>query len=651
MYFRKQGYKYAIILMVIMVITSLTENDLFARRYMLMNQPEFNYRFSYEYDKEKRTSPFSNREDKAITFQEGFDFKTNGWIYHPALMTYTLRYSPEWEQLSQETKGQDKAKTDNFLQGYFTDLTLFQFKPYSFRFFAGRRRLTVSSNLARKSKNNIDTYGTSIYLKYPVLPTTLDYSHTGNDQTGFFEFKEDINDVRVQMRYSRHLGDTTVLSSYKDTSTNLQGSTTDLKEQKVNLYNVYDVSDNGTLRSDLGYRNSEGDFIKLDKYSISENLSLRHRENLKTNYNFRYVKNDFETSENRTKSLGFNLTHLLYENLTTTINTIGIQNEFSGIDEKEYGGGINFNYRRRIPWGALNLNMGQNYMKNEIDKMADFIDIREEDVPLFTGTITLLQNENVSVDSIIVRNEQNPAIVYQEGIDYRIEELGSSIRISRTGGGNISEGQTVLVDYTYESSPAFDFLTKSSSYGISLNLWSVWNIHYNVHRKKEKFLSGTLPGRLIDDTIYSAGTEVNWKWSKTHFVYVDSDTTSVPKKEWRAGERINFKPSRRYFFSISGLYGETEFLDIEETETFKTYSSSIQMLTSEKSRLTLKGFWNSIVGPAADNTSSGYSLIFDFAYRILRGKIEYSNAHENDKRAQDDTRNEYVMFEVKTVRF
>ncbi len=254
-------------------------------------------------------------EDKSITYQEGLEIATDGWIYHPALIKYTLRYSPEWEQLSQQTKGQDEVKTDSLLQGYLTDLTLFQFKPYTFRFFASRRRQTVSSNLSRRSKKNIDIYGTNVIFKYPVLPTSIDYSHTENEQTGFFEFKEEIDNVRVQMKYNRHMGDSTMLTSYKDTTTVVLGKTTDLMEQKINLYNLYDISDNKALRSDIGYRNSDGDFIKLERYSLAENLSWKHRDNLRTDYNLRYEKNDFGTSLSEMKSLGFNLEHLLYENL------------------------------------------------------------------------------------------------------------------------------------------------------------------------------------------------------------------------------------------------------------------------------------------------------------------------------------------------
>jgi hypothetical protein len=656
MYFRKRGHKYAAILFVMMVISSLTESYVYARRYFLMEFPELNYRFSYEFEKEKRSGPNLERKDETMTFFEGLDIKTGGWVYHPALLEYKLRLLPEWEQMSEKIQPDLKVKTRNFLQGYFFDATILKSKPYTLRLFANRRRLTLSSNFAKRSKNDVDTYGSVLIFKYPVLPTTVNYTRTESRQTGFFDFDEDIDELRLRMRFREILGDSRLRASYKDTSTTIRGQTSGNLEQKVDLLNSHDFEKKRTLRTNLEYRETRGDFFDLTRYLFSEKLSWQHRKNLRTNYNLSYEKSDFETSLSEAKSLGFNLTHVLYENLTSSVNATGAKNQFSGNKELEYGGRLHFNYVRKIPWGSLNINMGHDYMINEQDKIEDLIEVNAEPVTLTIGDVTLLKNKHVDIDSIEVWNESHN-FKFREDIDYRVTELGSQARITCVSGElidnnfNCSTGAPVVVDYMFLSDPPFDFTTFSRTYGIRLNIRSVWNIYYNLYLSNERFLSGIPPEELTDDKIHSAGTELTWRWSKTGLVFSDSDTINIPKKTWDIREMVTFRPSKDVFFSFSGGYRETEFKDTGDVETFNSITANMQMLTSRKSRLIFKGFRNKVSGMAEENINSGFSAIFEMAYRILRGSMEYTFSNEKDEIAREIIRNHSLLLEVKTMRF
>jgi hypothetical protein len=656
MYFRKRVHKYAAILFVMMVVSSLTESYVYARRYFLMEFPELNYRFSYEFEKEKRSGPNLERKDETMTFFEGLDIKTGGWVYHPALLEYKLRLLPEWEQMSEKIQPDLKVKTRNFLQGYFFDATILKSKPYTLRLFANRRRLTLSSNFAKRSKNDVDTYGSVLIFKYPVLPTTVNYTRTESRQTGFFDFDEDIDELRLQMRFREILGDSRLRASYKDTSTTIRGQTSGNLEQKVDLLNSHDFEKKKTLRTNLEYRETRGDFFDLTRYLFSEKLSWQHRKNLRTNYNLSYEKSDFETSLSEAKSLGFNLTHILYENLTSSVNATGAKNQFSGNKELEYGGRLHFNYVRKIPWGSLNINMGHDYMINEQDKIEDLIEVNAEPVTLTIGDVTLLKNKHVDIDSIEVWNESHN-FKFREDIDYRVTELGSQARITCVSGElidnnfNCSTGAPVVVDYMFLSDPPFDFTTFSRTYGIRLNIRSVWNIYYNLYLSNERFLSGIPPEELTDDKIHSAGTELTWRWSKTGLVFSDSDTINIPKKTWDIRETVTFRPSKDVFFSFSGGYRETEFKDTGDVETFNSITANMQMLTSRKSRLIFKGFRNKVSGMAEENINSGFSAIFEMAYRILRGSMEYTFSNEKDEIAREIIRNHSLLLEVKTMRF
>jgi hypothetical protein len=647
----KKGYKYATVLFIFLIIILLTEKDAFARRYFFMGMPELKYRFSYEYQRDIRSDQGFESKKESETFSEGIKLKTKGWVYHPALLLYNFTLSPEWDQISGRS-GDEKTESRNFLQGYFTELKFFQYKQYNINMFAGRSTIDITSNFASQSKRNMDRYGASLYFKYPVLPSGFNYFHTRIDQSGFFAFNEEKDSFDMQLSYDRHLGKSRFKASYEDTETTTQGNIVGNTEKKFNYNNKYDFNNNQTLSSDMDFKIIDADFTNSERYSVRENFLWDHRRNLKTRYNFGINGQESAGSKTESKNLGFNLTHLLYENLTTNIDALGRKNQYPGVKESYYGGRIKFNYLRRIPWGNLRMNTGHGYMINDQNVTSKDIEIIGESVTLTTGTSTFLSNQNVDIDSIVVRNETTLA-PYDKDIHYTITEIGNYVRISRIQGvpGGISDGETVSVDYAYLSNPSFNSATLTSSYGISLNLWKVWNIFYRLNQKQERYLSGVSPDELIVDRIHSTGTDLTWRWSKTSLAYTDADTTSFPKEEWKVEEALTFKPMGTLFFSITGNYGEVRIKNLEEVENFRGYNASVQYLVSSAGRVTLRNFWNRASGAGEETITSGVSALFETAYRALRGSVEYTYSDEENVTSDERTRNNSIKFMLGTKGF
>ncbi len=652
MSWKKQCKKYATII-IITALYLLAGTDTHARRLFVMERPELNLRLSFEYEKEKRTSPDFSRENNTITLFEGLDLSTKGWAYHPALLKYQLELMPKWEQMIDRVEPNDKNESKAFFEGYITDVTFLQHKPYTLRLFANRSRSTIRSNLAQRSKNIVDTYGGSVTLKYELLPTTFDYAHTDTTQTGLFDFDEERDKLQMQMRYFKNLGDTQLKTSHIDTNTKTRGQTTGITEQKIDLINRYDINTKGELRTNFRYRNTEGSFFELTRYRASEKFKWQHKKNLSTTYNYRYEKNEFSKTDSEISGLGFNLRHLLYENLTTSVNATGNKSKFSSSEELTYGGGVNFNYMRRIPWGRLNVIVGHNYTVTEEDEKTDLIEIAEEPLTLTIGQITFLLNKHVKTGSIRVWNVSH----LTEFFDYSVTETGSFIRISCIPGGDLdvalgcTAGAPVVVDYSYLSDPAYDFSTLAQNYGINLGLWSIWNIRYNYSRRTERFLSGTEPDQLINDEVHSVSTDINWRWSKTGFSYTLKDTINLPSKEWDVNESLTFRPHKNVYINVSGNYGKTEFTNTGDKVTFSSAASNIQLLTSRKSRVILKGFANKISGPSENVIYSGFTAIYELMYRRLRMNIKYSLTNERDRNEDEEITNNYFLIEARTARF
>jgi len=260
--------------------------------------------------------------------------------------------------------------------------------------------------------------------------------------------------------------------------------------------------------------------------------------------------------------------------------------------------------------------------------------------------VTLLDNEKVDLDSILVTNVAG-TIVYRENVDYTLEEIDSSVRISRTVLGAIANGQTVLVDYRYLRDPAFDDTLFGQTYGIQLHLWKAFRLSYRFFKLDQDIVSGTPPENRIDDTAHTAQLQYDLGWTNTLLSFEDTDRKSgVSLRRWRAQENLRFSPWRPLFFSIKGFYQQTEFKDSNDTEDFYGLRTIINWTPARWSRFELEGFHERISGDREDKLQTGLNASLKMSYRIWNGNISYGYLETEDKNSGQKITEQTLLFEI-----
>jgi hypothetical protein len=626
------------------IFIAIAAQNVHAERYFFIERPKLGLRFSYEFETEKRTGQDIDTDDTFHEFREGFDIETKGWVYHPALLTFRLGFRPELNQTIEERDPGDNDKNNGFLAAYSLDATFLQSKPYTLHLFGQRYESTLRSAFTERSDTKVDTYGANLMFKYRVLPTTLSYVHRSSEQRGFFDSDEDSDQLRMSMRHSGKKSDTRLDANYNDTERKISGTTTRTKNSNNYIQNFYDFTGGKrrvVLNSYLSYRWTESDSTDTSDFRVTENLDWRHRENLRSHYRASYEKDESGDFDRETTSFDARLTHLLYENLTTTAAGRASLSDFTEGSENNYGGNLNFDYLRRIPWGTLNLTAGWDYQVTERDLDTNDIQVIDEPHVLIDTEVTLLDNQNVDVSTIVV-TDITRTIVYVENVDYEIFPRDTFTQIRRIPGGGIADGQTVLVSYTYFTS--FDDSIFSQSYGVSLELWSALTLFYRFSHAKQDILSGTSLTESIDDTINTAGMQLTWRWTETTLDYEDADITSgLSTETWRASETLIFRPLRQLYFKFSGYYGNRRFKDSGDTEKFYGWGSKIDWLLTRWCKLGVEGFQNIVSGKSEKTTNTQISTILEMSYGIWSGVIKYEFIDEDDQ-VSDQRRTNHTVF-------
>jgi len=596
----------------------------------LIERPQLALDLTYNFESEDREGPYIATKNTSHALKERVDLQTTGWGYHPAFLTYTVGLSPEWEQLIEKPEPGSRRASDSFLLGYSLDLTFFPYKPVTLNLFDRRQRSVLTSSLAARSETETDTYGATLMLKKRVLPTTLAYVHTTLHQTGFFDSKESRDEIRLQMRHEEKSNDTNLNATYTAVDRTSPGTTINTENFFGGVQNSYRITPDRRmlLNSGLNYRWSESDLFRSSGISLSESLNWKHTRNFSTNYQLTHTSDSSGDTRVDTTSASAGFSHLLYENLTTSASGRG---SHSSQGENIYGGNLDFGYQRRIPGGTLYASMGHDYTVTTRSTGALFLPVIDEAHILLTGDVTLLGNRNVELASIVVTSADR-SVVYLLDTDYRIEILGTSVRISRTSFGAIADGQTVLVNYTYLSNPAFDDATYSQSYGAGLYLWSAWRTNYRYGHSKQEFLSGIPPDVLNETTTQTLDTELTWRWTTTRLSWEDTESTSgVSTSRWRASENLSFRPVDKVSFALSGNYGETTLKETNSDEKFFGFGSQLQWIWSRWSKISIESSYAKVDGTSNRTVDKAAAARLEWYYGIWSGEFTYRFLNEEDQ--------------------
>jgi hypothetical protein len=621
----------------------------YTSRYFHAERPRLGLGLSYEFEEERREGPGTDTKDQSQEFKERLAIETRGWAYHPALLKYTLRFEPEWSQ-SIEDRDPGPSDSDNvYLPGYFADATILDPKPYTFYLFGSRTNSVFRSAFAASSDVTTDSYGGDLRLKYKILPTTLGYTHVDLDQSGFFDRQDVRDDYRLSARNLSGKSNTSLNAIYSDSEQTNEGNTTNLKTSNGTLQNIFDIAGNRkiTLNSILTYRYSDTDFSDSSGVRWNENLSWRHTDKLRTDYDFSYDRSETGDFDRDITSLGAQLTHLLYENLTTTLGGNATFNDFSGGQENSYGPRLDLLYQRKIPWGNLSLNSGWNYRITTREGEDTLVPVIDEPQTLFTGVVTLLDNDQVNLNSPITVTDITGTRIFVENQDYRLIPRDSFVQIERNVSGDIADGQTVLVDYFFFSDPAFDDALFSQIYGIQFYLWKALTLSYRYQKIDQDILSGPTPNSTVDDTTHAAEMQYDVRWSNTQLTFEDIDSSSrVSSRRWRAQQTFTFRPWRPLFFNIRGFYQQTEFKDRNDTEDFYGLRSKLVWTPVRWCRFELEGFHDKVSGDTQERTQTGLNADLNLNYRIWNGNISYDFLKLEDENSNEKRISQTLLFEI-----
>jgi hypothetical protein len=213
-------------------------------------------------------------------------------------------------------------------------------------------------------------------------------------------------------------------------------------------------------------------------------------------------------------------------------------------------------YQRPVPLGEAQLSYAVRYDRREQLASAPNTNVIGERVTLAGLAVVALSRQRVTAGSVVVSNATRSQ-TFAEGRDYVLSVVGVETRLQRVVGGNIVDGEEVLVDYAYDLGGSFSYAQRDQTANLNWSLLRWFNLYARYFDSTPRLFGGepVFPLNEIRSRLYGARADAPFRWlvpatAGFSFEREDRDETFAPSErnsqEW-------YVQSDDPFFATGGL--------------------------------------------------------------------------------------------------
>ncbi len=417
------------------------------------------YMYRYRTDERKRPGERTSREVEEIS-RPSVQISADAYIIHPNFIQLSLLGGLRL----------DHTTLDSDVLGLNEDTTTLD-TNYDFQaFILGKSAMPVTL-YSRRTQTNIDRlfgpsldstvteHGGIVQFVNDWAPTSIQYFHRDEQQTdagGVTDLgvAQDSFELHSNIAVADHqsLAIDYTLDSIQQSGANRRAQ--DFIRHDAAALHVLEFGDGywDSLRSRLHWYEQTGT-SEVSRLSLDESLRLRHSDTLKTRYDLFYETQQRTDSTQDYLRGNFNVQHRLYESLVTTVNIGASTLSTDGFTSDEYFGDITFDYVKDVPYGVFSASASFSENARANGPRGAPLRIFDENRTFNDPAPIILARQSILPGSIRI-TDLSGLIFYDEGLDYTLSTFPDRVEIRRVIGGNIVDGQAVLIDYTIGPEPA-----------------------------------------------------------------------------------------------------------------------------------------------------------------------------------------------------
>lgn len=619
----------------------------------------------YSLTETKQEDTYRNETyEKRPSMEQELSLDTQSYLYHPNLLEMELGGGVRFQQetLENSTQRNDTKGTYFDFRGRWRFL---KSKPYPLSLYYTQSNPTKAVGIADSLAIETQNYGIDFSLRQPLIttPVTIRMDHNQNKGENNSRIVDDTTDT-VSLKMMLNIGDHGsgqwgVTSISQKSASGSRSLAVQASESNVDTFDwngklIFGDKRNITISNYLLVsRNEQNNTSDRDQINFYNHLAWDLNDSLRAYNTYNYLKTSYEMNDSTNQQLLLGATKDLSDtwSISSTIETT--DETSTGLDLFTWGlnGGLNYRGDLTERWSSsagYTALVRYNYQ----DATESTIGVIDESLVLSGLSAVALLHEYIPIETISISNLTHTQI-YLENIDYRLLVIGSETRVERLSSGNITDGETVLVNYEYESGGSFDY--KEVKHGLSLmfSLDKRYNFSMFYSTAKQDLLEG-IPTRILDDDeryrvsmdaqlLLSQTTDYGWQLE-----YERRKNDLYPFT--RASADLNFNTKLPFFASVANLSSGYEHIDnelspIDIEETYYTLGLSSRL--SWRSLTSLEMTYKRDTGSELFKSTTYASL----RYFWSRGRLSFSLVGRQAKETQGSTSRSNASVKASLVRY
>lgn len=405
--------------------------------------------------------PRYRQTDESRRFEETVGLRGSGDLIDEKFLRYEFDVRGG---LTQEAYGQSRIGPDltehphGDVFEYDARATIFPAGKMTGNFFASNTTSRVPRPFLPSLDRRHERYGAEVLYNDAVLPMRLTFEHDFEELASFARWDEDDErrgDDRLRYEATYQPSDAHQLRleyEYGDRSEQYSGTPArfDTTRNYLSLNDTLLFGDDKRSRLDTiaRYQQESGDLAR-DILEFTPQLRLQHTDSLSTTYRGQFLSESYDGIEADTYRGDFSVHNRFSDWFDAGLNLYGLAEQVEqGSDQTEFGGGASASVQKELESGRFSANLNYTHSWLRTDNPGGQGVVFSEAATFRDPLPVVLNHTDIWPFSILV-TDASRARVFLPGRDYTISQAGRYTALHRVRTGNILDGQTVLVSYTY----------------------------------------------------------------------------------------------------------------------------------------------------------------------------------------------------------
>lgn len=593
-------------------------------------------RVGYLFDDRERGASTEKSFEQQSSWEQELFVLTKSFIYHPGFLNMDLGGGPVLVQQQFDTNV-DEASNNDVLFNFLGRLNVLDLKNYPVSVYYERTHPSVTTSRSGRFLVQNDAYGLRGHIVGLLRDrTSLRYgvNRGESDGSGLGSVVDSTAETKTVALDSGYRNSDNILFQFdkldQESASGSAGlpivrSELDQEIAQIQANNFFGADEQFRISQRLRYMEQENvttTVSTLDDRVYTGNVRWQYGSDEHAFFNLRDSTSKRESSRQDFTDLELGAVEQLTER-TSANAAVG----HSAVDQTGFRRDRNSirgaaEHSRETGFGGIGISGSVRAERNDQESTADEIDVFDEPLILIGTSPVDLRNEFVVPGSVVVRNADKTQ-TYVEGFDYRLIVTGSVTSVQRLVNSSITDGETVLVDYSYSTSGTAEFDTYGSGIGLSATFLQTFRAHARYNWQDTKIRQGELTNPLNDGQIieFGIGTTNQFLdgWTlDAQYRHLRQDLETSPFVSDQLDASVTTSLGGTMALTLAAGLIETDYENSEEDISQVSFRVGLRGRVLRRSYLSYDAFLLDDTGGSLPRKQFRHRLNFQWSYRQMR---------------------------------